>query len=77
MAIRIVTDSSADLPAQLAQQRLITVLPCYVMIDGVSYKDGVDLSPDDFYQRLVSMARPPTGGGDLWRPTPLSLLGLG
>ena len=60
MAIRIVTDSSADLPAQLAQQRLITVLPCYVMIDDVSYKDGVDLSPDDFYQRLVSMARPPT-----------------
>ena len=60
MAIRIVTDSSSDLPAELAQQRHITVLPCYVMIDDVSYKDGVDLSPGDFYQRLVSMARPPT-----------------
>lgn len=60
MAIRIVTDSSADLPADLARQRLITVLPCYVMIDDVSYKDGVDLSPGDFYQRLISMDRPPT-----------------
>jgi len=60
MPIRIVTDSSADLPSELAQQRMITVLPCYVIINDVSYKDGVDLSPSDFYQRLVSMARPPT-----------------
>lgn len=60
MAIRIVTDSSADLPAELARQRQITVLPSYVMINGVSYQDGVDLSHDDFYQRLVSMERPPT-----------------
>ena len=60
MAIRVVTDSSADLPAELARQWHITVLPCYVMMDGVRYKDGVDLTHDDFYRRLVSMDRPPT-----------------
>ena len=59
MAIKIVTDSSADLPAELAQQRQITVLPCYVIMDGISHQDGVDLSHDDFYRRLVSMDRPP------------------
>ena len=60
MAIRILTDSSADLPPELARQRQITVLPCYVMIGDVSYRDGVDISAGDFYQKLVSMARPPT-----------------
>ncbi len=60
MAIRVVTDSSADLPAELVRQRHITVLPCYVMMDDVSYKDGVDLTHDDFYRRLVSMDRLPT-----------------
>jgi DegV family protein with EDD domain len=60
MAIRIVTDSSADLPAELVRQRQITVLPSYVMMNGVSYQDGVNLLHDDFYRRLVSMDHPPT-----------------
>ena len=60
MAIRIVTDSSADLSAELAKQANISVLPCYVIIGDVSYKDGVDLTPNDFYQRMVSMDHPPT-----------------
>ena len=33
MTVRIVTDSSADLPAELVQQHQITVLPCYVVVD--------------------------------------------
>ena len=41
MAIRIVTDSSADLPMDLSQYLDITVVPCYVVIDGVTYRDGV------------------------------------
>ena len=60
MAIRIVTDSSADLSAELAKQGNISVLPCYVIIGDVSYRDGVDLTPNDFYQRMVSMDHPPT-----------------
>jgi DegV family protein with EDD domain len=60
MALRIVTDSAADLPPELAQQRNITVLPCYVIMGDISYKDGVDIEPGDFYNRLVSMGQPPT-----------------
>ena len=60
MAIRIVTDSSADLPPQLAQGAKVAVIPCNIIFDDVSYKDGVDISSDEFYQRLVSSRRLPT-----------------
>ncbi len=60
MAIRIVTDSSADLPAHLAERWNISVVPCYVVIDDQAYRDGVEISPDEFYRRLTSNARLPT-----------------
>ncbi len=60
MAIRIVTDSASDFPAELAEQLDITVVPCNVVIDDVSYRDGVDLTADEFYQRLTSSPRLPT-----------------
>ena len=60
MAIRIVTDSSADLPPQLAERWNITVVPCYVVIDDYSYRDGIDISSEDFYRRLLSDLTLPT-----------------
>ena len=60
MSIRIVTDSSSDLASDLAPRWDITVLPCYVIIDGVTYRDGLDISHDDFYQQLSSNAQIPT-----------------
>ena len=60
MTVRIVTDSSADLPADLVQQHHITVLPCYVVLDDQTLKDGVDIQPDDFYRRLQAGGRTPT-----------------
>ena len=60
MAVRIVTDSSADLPSELAQRWNIAVLPCYVIIGDHPYRDGVDISPDEFYTNLVSNSQFPT-----------------
>ena len=60
MAIRIVTDSVADLPAALASANDITVIPCYVIIGSETYKDGVEITPDRFYSRLEGLARLPT-----------------
>ena len=60
MAVRIVTDSSADLPSELTTRWNITVLPCYVVVGDQSYLDGVDISPDDFYEGLVSNSQLPT-----------------
>ena len=60
MTVRIVTDSSADLPADLVQQHGITVLPCYVVVDDQTFKDGVEINADDFYRRLQADSRTPT-----------------
>ena len=60
MAIRIVTDSSADLPQDLAKRWNITVVPCYVIIGDQPYRDGVDICPDEFYRQLAANSRLPT-----------------
>ena len=60
MAIRIVTDSSGDLPPETIQEWNITVLPCYVMIDDTSHRDGVDITTDDFYKKLSGGGRLPS-----------------
>ena len=60
MTVRIVTDSSADLPADLVQQHGITVLPCYVVVDDQTFKDGVEINADEFYRRLQADGRTPT-----------------
>ncbi len=52
MAVKIVTDSSADLPAQLVQELGITVVPLYLRFGEEVYRDRVDISEDEFYQRL-------------------------
>jgi DegV family protein with EDD domain len=52
MAIRIVTDSTADLPESIVADYGITVIPVYINVGGRSYLDGVELSRAEFYQRL-------------------------
>lgn len=60
MSVRIVTDSSADLPIDLVDQLQITVIPCYVVVDDQTFKDGIEIKPDDFYIRLQAEGRTPT-----------------
>ena len=60
MSIRIVTDSSSDLAPDLAERWNITILPCYVIFDDQIYRDGADISSDDFYLRLAASPRLPT-----------------
>jgi DegV family protein with EDD domain len=52
MAVRIVTDSTADLPPKLAKELGITVVPIYVRFGEEVYRDGADISGDEFYRRL-------------------------
>ncbi|MCY4365318.1 MAG: DegV family protein [Chloroflexi bacterium] len=60
MAVRVVTDSTSDLPPALAEELNITVVPANVVIDDVTYRDGIDMTSDEFYQRLVNGPRLPT-----------------
>ena len=60
MAVKLVTDSTCDLPREVAERWDITVLPCYVHFGDDVYKDGVDLVHDEFFRMLVSSPRLPT-----------------
>lgn len=53
MVIKIVTDSSADLPPQLAEELNITVVPLYVRFGEDVFRERVEISEEDFYQRLL------------------------
>ncbi len=59
MAVRIVTDSTADLPPALAQEMGITVVPLNVHFGDDQFLDGVTIQADEFYQRLVSRSELP------------------
>lgn len=52
MTIRIVTDSTCDLPEALTLQHNITVVPLYINFGTEGYLDGVEISRREFYERL-------------------------
>jgi len=58
--LRIVTDSSANLPERLVQQYNIAVVPLNVHIGEKSYQEGINLSREEFYRRLPKTHPLPT-----------------
>lgn len=52
--VKVITDSTADLPRELVDQYNIEVLPMITSLEGIAYRDGVDLTPTQFYQKLAS-----------------------
>jgi DegV family protein with EDD domain len=52
--VAIVTDSVSDLPPQVAEEFGITVVPLVVRFGTDLYRDSLDLSPDQFYEKLRS-----------------------
>lgn len=60
MTIRIVTDSTCDLPAELIQKHNITIIPMYINIGSHEYRDGIDMTRQEFYTRLPGFKPSPT-----------------
>lgn len=58
--VAIVTDSTAYLPQSYVDEFGISVLPLTLHWDGASYRDGVDITPDEFYTRLAGSNTLPT-----------------
>lgn len=52
--VKIVTDSSSNLTAEEAESLGVTLLPLTIMFGTKEYRDGVDLSFDEFYRLLVT-----------------------
>jgi DegV family protein with EDD domain len=60
MSIRIVTDSTCDLPQAVIQEYGIRVIPMYIHTNGESYLDGIDITREEFYRRLPEFDPAPT-----------------
>ena len=56
VGLRVATDSTADVPPRLASELQIAVVPCQVLWGKEVYQDGVDLQPQEFYERLAQSA---------------------
>ncbi|MEW5815327.1 MAG: DegV family protein [Spirochaetota bacterium] len=66
LEVKIVTDSVADLPHEVAHKFGITVVPLNVLFGTEVYRDNIDLTADQFYERLkISEIFPTTSA-----PTP-------
>jgi DegV family protein with EDD domain len=50
--LKIICDSLSDIPKELIDKYDIEVVPLTVILDGKEYKDGVDISNDEFYKIL-------------------------
>ena len=65
--VAIITDSTACLPKELAEEYGIRVAPIGIVLEGRSYRDEVDITPAEVYALLpqlkkLPMTSPPTPG---------------
>ena len=54
MSIKIVTDSTSDLPENTAKQYGIEVVPLNIHFGDQVYKDGIDLTTEEFFDKLIN-----------------------
>lgn len=64
--VAIITDSTNDLPAELREKYHIGVVPLTIIWGEKQYLDGVDISPQEFYEQLGVTPHHPTTS----QPTP-------
>src|SRR5450759_4577456 len=71
MNIHIVTDSTSYLPGGYGEQHGIDIVPLRITIDGVLYREFVDIASDEFYMKQESGAKAVTS-----QPGPEEVVGL-
>jgi DegV family protein with EDD domain len=59
-AVAIVTDTAADLPDALLDRHQIAMVPLQVVFGDETFRDRVELKPEEFYRRLRSSRNLPT-----------------
>lgn len=68
--VRIVTDSTCDLPPEIREMHGITVVPLYVRFGAKSFRDGVDINLQEFCSRLEDKGQFPATS----QPSPADFL---
>lgn len=60
MTVKIVTDSSCDLPRKVLEENQIAVIPLVIHAGSREYRDGIDMPRQEFYERLPHLNPAPT-----------------
>ena len=51
--VKVVTDSSCDIPPEIANKLSITIVPLCIELGGKTYRDGIDIDVDRLYHELA------------------------
>lgn len=60
--IKLMADSTCDLPKEIIQEFNIGVAPLNIEIEGINYRDKLDITADQFFERLPNLEKLPTTG---------------
>lgn len=60
MPVRVVSDSTCDLPAETIARYGISVMPLYINVGRQGFLDGVDITREEFYRKLPTFPVHPT-----------------
>ncbi|OKP73743.1 fatty acid-binding protein DegV [Paenibacillus sp. P3E] len=52
--VKIFSDSTSDLPQSWKEKYDIGIVPLYVVFDDATYKDGVDITPEEVYEQVAA-----------------------
>ena len=66
--VAIVTDTTACIPPELVAKYGIEVIPVPLIIEGKTYRDGIDITPTEFYSLLRRVKKLPTTSASSPRP---------
>jgi DegV family protein with EDD domain len=72
MNIQVITDSTSDMPEGTANELGIRVVPIYLRFGEKSYRDGVDITKDEFYTMLATSPHHPASS----QPNPEDFAGV-
>lgn len=54
MTVQVITDSTSDMPEGMADELGIRIVPIYLRFGSETYRDGIDITRDEFYSKLAS-----------------------
>ena len=66
--VAIVTDTTACIPREQVEEYAIELVPIELVFGDKTYRDGIDISPAEFYALLKQAEKLPTTSGSLPAP---------
>jgi DegV family protein with EDD domain len=72
MNVQVITDSTSDLPEGAVNELDIRIVPIYLRFGNKTYRDGVDITKDEFYSMLASSPSHPASS----QPNPEDFTGV-